>query len=368
MRAIDFRDTAAYSAAVFRILFVLALLSGAPLLAQGPAPNPAPPPQRAAVFSASDASAVVNYVENESLTRGMTDQLVMAVTGKPEVRAAWSSLVKPTDRVGIKVSTAGGKYFSSHKGIVAAVCAGLESAGVPRAGILIWDRQSEELRAAGYAPVKGGYQVRGIDPPKGWDPKAKVTAPVMGKLIWGDLLFRGKPEKLTRRWELEEDQLTADSYLATVLSQEVTKVINIATLSDEAGCGVAGAVYNMTVPNVDNNRRFTQGPAAYAMSDVYLDPRVGPKVVMHFLDGLVAQYAGGPKFSPNYAFAHGTIYASRDPLALDATAAALLDGWRKEAKLPPLGRRVQWLTDAEQGGVGIANRDRIDLKPVPAHP
>ena len=82
----------------------------------------------------------------------------------------------------------------------------------------------------------------------------------------------------------------------------------------------------------------------------------------------MAQYAGGPKFSPNYAFAHGTIYASKDPLALDATAVALLEGWRKEARLPPLGRRVQWLTDAEQGGVGVANLERIELKPVSAFP
>ncbi len=349
---------------MFRILFALALFGGIPLHAQGPAPLPA----RATVYSSQDSSAVTGFLENQSVTRRMTDQLVIATTGKPDLRSAWSSMVKPSDRVGIKVSTVGGKYFSSHQGVVSSVVAGLESAGVPRSRIIVWDRHTEDLRAAGFATMKGGVLVRGIDPPGGFDPKAKVSAPVMGKLIWGDLLFRGKPERLTQRWKHAEEQLTSDSFLASVLSRDVTKVINIATLSDEAGCGIAGAVYNMTVPNVDNNRRFTQGPASYAMSDIYLDPRVGPKVVLHILDGLVAQYAGGPAFSPNYAFAHGTLYASTDPLALDAIAVSLIDGWRKEAKLPPLGRRAQWLTDAEQGGVGVASLDRIEQKSVSAYP
>ena len=347
---------------MFRILFALALIPALSTWAQEP-----PPPDRATVYSANDASAVVRYVENIAVSRQMTERLVLAVTGQTDLRKAWSILVKPTDKVGIKVSTAGGRYFSSHKGIVEAGVNGLELAGVPRSRIIVWDRHSENLAAAGFVQTKGGYQVRGIDPPTGWDPKAKLAAPVMGKLIWGDLQFRGKPANALKP-KNEDDQLTAESYLPLILTKELTKIINIATLSDESGCGVAGAVYNMTVPIVDNNRRFTNGPAAYAMSDVYLDPRVGDKVVLHILDGLVAQYAGGPEFSPNYAFPHGTIYASKDPLALDATAAALLDTWRAEAKLPPLGRRVQWLKDAQQGGVGIADRDRIDLRPVSTYP
>ena len=38
------------------------------------------------------------------------------------------------------------------------------------------------------------------------------------------------------------------------------------------------------------------------------------------MDGLVAQYAGGPQSQPNYAIHHATLYASKDPVALDAVA------------------------------------------------
>ncbi len=297
----------------------------------------------------------------------MLDRLVLAVTGQRDVAGAWRSLVKPADRVGIKVATAGGRYFSSHRGVVGAVVSGLRSAGVPAAQITIWDRSSATLRVAGFVEERGGVRVRGIDPPGGWDPAAKVVAPVLGKLIWGDLLFRGKAPGLTHT-AAESDQLSAESHLASVLTRDVTKIINLAVLSDEAGCGVAGALYNVTVPNVDNVRRFTQPSGASSICDLYADARIGPKVVLHVLDGLLAQYAAGPEFNPRYVLPHATLYASKDPVALDATALRLMERWRKEANLPPLGRRAAWLEEAAAIGLGNFAEERIVVQPLPALP
>ena len=79
---------------------------------------------------------------------------------------------------------------------------------------------------------------------------------------------------------------------------------------------------------------------------------------------MVAQYAGGPRFDPNYAFIYGTLYASKDPVALDATALRLIEGWRKEARLPPVGARADWLQMAEQMGLGNAAESRIVLRQI----
>ena len=38
----------------------------------------------------------------------MVDRLVLAVTGQSDLAAAWNSLVSPNDKVGIKISAAGG--------------------------------------------------------------------------------------------------------------------------------------------------------------------------------------------------------------------------------------------------------------------
>ena len=134
----------------------------------------------------------------------------------------------------------------------------------------------------------------------------------------------------------------------------MTKIINVPVLSDERSCGVAGAIYNASIPNVDNWRRFmqTEGQISSSPAEVFADERIGPKCVLHIMDGLVAQYAGGPAFAPNYAFAHQTIYASKDPVALDSVALRELDGWRVPAKLPPLAKRGAWLADAAAMGLG----------------
>ena len=298
----------------------------------------------------------------------MVDQLVTAAAGQSAVAAAWRTLVSPKDRVGIKVSASGGRYFATHFGIVRAIVAGLEQAGVPSAQITVWDRDGAMLRAAGFGTHRLGCDVRSIDGPRDYDPEAKVLAPVLGKLIWGDLLFEPKPSRRAGRAHTEKEQLSSISHVATLLSRKLTKIINVPVLADEAGCGLGGAIYNMTVPNVDNWRRLTQTEAnqGAALPTVYADQHIAPKVVLHILDGLVAQYAGGPAGNPNYAFAHAKIYASKDPVALDATALRLIEGWRKDAKLPPIGRRAEWLQAAEEMGLGFFAPERITLKSVTA--
>ena len=149
------------------------------------------------VVVARQPGAITQFEENTAIIQRMVDSSVMTVTGQASVAGAWRTLVSPRDRVGIKVATAGAPYASSHRGIVEAIVSGLEQAGVPRQQIIVWDREVESLRAAGFTG-RAGYSVRAIDPPAGYDREALFTAPVLGKLIWGDLLFREKVQR-TRR-------------------------------------------------------------------------------------------------------------------------------------------------------------------------
>ena len=328
--------------------------------------SPAPVrPATSTVYVAQSADAVEQFQENAAVTRRMVDRLVMDVTGQGNVAGAWRTLVSPNDRVGIKVATAGAPYCSSHPGVVEAIVAGLEQAGIPRKKIVVWDRDPEMLRLAGF-DGRSGYAVRAIDPPRGYDREATFIAPVLGKLIWGDLLFREKVRRPDGKRASEADQLSSTSHFASILSREVTKIINVPVLTEEAGCGVAGALYNMTVPNVDNWRRFLQLDASNteSIASLYADEHVAPKVVLHIMDALVTQYAGGPRFQPNYSFAHGTIYASRDPVALDSVGLRKLEEWRRPAKLAPIGDRAEWLKNAEQLGLGHFAPEKIVLIPA----
>jgi hypothetical protein len=243
---------------------------------------------------------------------------------------------------------------------------GLEQAGIRTEKVIVWDTNSSDLRDAGFDPKKLGCQVRGIDPPGGWDRTAVFVAPNLGKLIWGDLLFVEKNTKVLGRSATESDQLSSNSHFASIVTKDVTKIINIPTLTDDAGCGIAGAFYNVCVRNVDNWRRFisSEHPAVESIPAIYTEPHIGPKVVLHLLDALVAQYASGPDGNPNYALPHATIYAAVDPVALDSVAARKLEIWRKNAKLPSIARQTEWLGAADAAGIGISSEARIKLAAV----
>lgn len=336
------------------------------------APEPAEPeipratPASATVWYATERSAVDGFVENPSVTRRMVDQLVQAAAGETDIGRAWRKFVAPHDRIGIKVNAASGKGFCTRIGLVRAVLDGLEQAGVKTEKVIVWDTDSDELRAAGFDPKRLGCQVRGIDPPRGWDRSAPFIAPTLGKLIWGDLLFVEKNAKALGKSASDADQLSSNSYFPTIVTKDITKIINLPTLTDDAGCGVAGAFFNVCVRNVDNWRRFvsSEHPAVESIPAIYAEPQLGPKVVLHMLDGLVAQYAGGPEGNPNYALPHATIYAAVDPVALDSVAARKLETWRRNAKLPSIAKQTEWLAAADAAGIGISSEARIKLVPV----
>lgn len=294
----------------------------------------------------------------------MVDELVVAVTGKPDVDSAWKSLVAPGDRVGIKISATGGRYFAVHKPLVDAIAAGIERAGVPAANIIVWDRA--DMRAAGYRDSASNYRVRSIESVADYDPAAVLSAPVLGKLIWGDVKFSGNGAQTPGRLVHDTEQVSSESHLAKILSREVTKIINVPVMRGTESCGIAGCLFNATVPNLDNWRRFVSGPGlgGTSIAELYEDPRISKKIVLTIMDGLIAQYAGNQGFEPNYSFHFKTIYAGRDPVAIDATALREIEAWRKQAKLPGSEKYATYLEAAEAIGLGNFSADRIDLKAV----
>jgi hypothetical protein len=282
----------------------------------------------------------------------------MAVTGQKTVAAAWRSLVTPSDHVGIKISAGGGEDFSSHQPIIDAVLKGLSEAGIPMSQVVIWDR-ADPLQA-GYQVSPGGPAIRHIEPITGYDPKSMANMPVVGELIWGDADYQQHgpgPLQPSAR-----PQYSSESHWSRLICG-LTKIINIPVMSSAEECGVAGCIYNVTIPNLDNWRRFLSEPGNGDpfLPELYTDRHSGAKVVINIMDGLIAQFGGGPDWDPNYSWAYSRIYASKDPVAIDATALRLMDGWRKQAKLPPLTRRAGYLRTAAAMGLGAYNEDQIEL-------
>lgn len=321
-------------------------------------------PARARVFYASDTSVLgPGRQVNAAVVRRMVDQLLIHLTQKPTIAEAWGSLVTKKDRIGIKVAASGGPLSGTHPEVVEAIVAGLAEAGISPEQIIVWDRNLGDLLAAGYRKNALHYQLRWVDPVKGYDRKAQVSAPVLGKLIWGDSGFGSKTGSRIVDVLGSGEQLSSASYYSNILSKEVTKIINVPSLTDSYLTGVNGALANMVLPNLDNWRRFTKAPS-YGdpyLAEIYADAIIRDKVVVTLLDALVLQYAGGPAANPGFLLDHFTLYASRDPVALDALSARLLDEARGPSKLPPLASMTSWLDSARAIGLGNPAESHLDL-------
>ncbi len=382
---------------------VLAAFAGAPAAwtEEAPKPEAVSPqaPARSTVYAVHDNAAIREFVADPEIVHRMVDRLVLAATGKENIADAWRSLVSPKDIVGIKISAVG----LVHKALVARIVEGLMEAGVPRENILVWDRDANDLRVAGYLEKNNKTSaficpVLSIEPKYGYDLQDTYSAPFLGKLIWGDLLFKGLPvpaddslsrpgsplvdpfarqsrtsnpaggpadtPKLRMASAGGDENLSSVSHYCNIIAHRVTKIIDVPVFSDNSFVGIGGALYNVTIPNVDNWRRLV-GPPQYGQStipEMYSDPQVGGRVVLSITDGLVAQIAGGPQFEPLYARNLGTLYASKDAVALDSVVLRYLESWRVQAQLPALGDKAGHVRAAAEMGLGNASPDRVDLR------
>ena len=329
-------------------------------LAQTPQRSPTP----SSVYAVHDPDSIKDYKTNPRVVHEMVNRLVLAVTGQHDVAQAWRSLVLPNDRIGIKISAAGGELFTTHHDVVNAIVDGLVAAGHPRGSIIVWDRSLGGIKGAGYRPEKiDSYQLKGTLPGEGYDPKAVISAPLIGQLVWGDLDYRSERENAIG----SNAENTSDvSHFSKIISSEVTKIINVPVMSISETNGIAGCIYNVTIPNIDNWRRFAQGPrfGAESLAEIYSNPLIAKKVVFNLMDGLIAQYAGGPQSQPNYALHHATLYASKDPVALDAIALKRLEQWRARASLPAIGRLAAYIDFASQLGLGNSAPNRIEIQNI----
>jgi uncharacterized protein (DUF362 family) len=333
-------------------------------ISSGLAQDQQPAPTPSIVYAVRNPDSIKQYKTNPHIVREMVNRLVMAVTGQSDVAKAWGSLVSPGERVGIKISAAGGELFTTHHDIVNAIVDGLAAAGHPRSSIIVWDRSLGGIKEAGYRPAVDGYKVKAIAPHDGYDAKAMLSAPLAGKLVWGDFDYVGDTGKMPLFADTEATSNV--SHFSKIISSDVDKVINVPVMSVSETNGIAGCIYNMTIPNIDNWRRFAQGSrfGAGSLAEIYANPFISKKVVFNLMDGLIAQYAGGPQPQPNYAVHHGTLYASKDPVALDAIALKLLEEWRKRGSLRPVGSVAAYIDFANQLGLGNSATNRIEVRNI----
>jgi len=312
-----------------------------------------PPAARAQVVAVSNPLATVAFAAVPEVVDAMMNQAITNLTGKATVAAAWSSLAGTNDIIGIKVYTVPGANAGTRLPVTAAVIKGLLEAGVPTNHIIVWDRHEGDLRHAGYFGLveRFGIRVEGADE-AGYDGKTFYETALVGNLVFGDLEFGRKDEGVGKK-----------SFVSKLVSQQMTKIINIAPVLNHNGAGVAGNLFSLAIGSVDNTVRFEATPTrlATAVPEIYALPALGERVVLNISDALICQYEGEERGLLHYSVDLNEIRLSHDPVALDMLALQDLERSRKARSQIELPANAELYKNAALMELGVADPKHIDV-------
>lgn len=310
----------------------------------------------ARVVTVCNPEATDAFRPRPQIVRSMVERGMTNLTGKASVREAWRSLVSTQDIIGIKVFSVPGPNSGTRPAVVAAVIEGLLAAGIPRTNIIIWDKQSTDLRLAGFFDLAETYGVRAAGSAQaGYDEKAFYDTALIGNLLWGDFEFGRKGPGIGRK-----------SFVSKLVSQELTKIINITPLLNHNLAGVSGNLYTLAIGSVDNLARFESDASrlATAIPEIYALPSLGDHVVLNIVDALICQYEGEDRGLLHYSTMLNELRFGRDPVALDVLSLQELERQR-QAFNAPVGKTNQDLySNAALLELGVNDLRRIQVDTV----
>lgn len=267
--------------------------------------------------------------------QALLDRGIQSLFQRDNAQAAWRQIVRPGQRVGLKVNTLGGRGISSNLELVLAICERLQQAGVRAPDIVVWDRDSEEMQHGGFTVAVGGSRIQcyGTD---------RV----------------GYEENLSEFGSV-------GSLLSKILTRNIDVLINVPVLKDHDGAGVTIGLKNMYGVIHNPNKYHPNGCNPY-VADVNTLPEIRSKLRLTICDATTAMYDGGPAFKPELSWKCNSLLISQDPVALDAIGWRMIERKRSEKGLKSLlddqrpPRYIITAADSEHR-LGRCETGRIDL-------
>jgi uncharacterized protein (DUF362 family) len=269
---------------------------------------------------------------------GLLDRAMQTLCDRDHANEAWSKLVRPGDKVGLKVNALGGRGLSSNLQLVEAICGRLQEAGIKASDIVVWDRDSDEMQRAGFRIAMGGNGVQ----------------------CFGTDRVDYEPELVAHG--------SVGSRLSRILTQRSNVLINVPVLKDHDGAGVTIALKNMYGVIHNPNKYHPNGCNPY-IADLNMLPEIRTRMRLTICDATTAQYEGGPAYKPEYSWRHNALIVSQDPVALDYTGWQIIERKRAEKGLKTLeaeGRAPHYIATAADAGhqLGTNGPERITVVEV----
>jgi len=276
---------------------------------------PGPCPGRVVAVKSDKCVDVETSAANDEVVREMMARGMCALTGKKTPLEAWRQFVVPADVVGIKVNCGGHPWCISAYEIVAEIVRQLGAAGVPPTQVYIYERFQNQLDEVNYAPhLPEGVTIVAAETAnrradnRGYDPATYVEADLFG----------------------EED---TRSNMMKLVSQKLTKIINVPNMKDHGATGATGCLKNIAYGSFSNVARTHYRGKSHTYSFVGTLASVEPlrsRTVLQIMDGLRGVWHGGPfARTRKYVFYPKQILFGTDPVAIDRLLLDIIDDERK---------------------------------------
>ncbi|MFC1853763.1 DUF362 domain-containing protein [candidate division CSSED10-310 bacterium] len=271
------------------------------------------------------------------LLKVMLDEGMKHLTRK-NLDQAWRVFFHPSDRVGLKVNTLAGKGMSTHPELALALAACLHrGAGLKPKNIIIWDRECDELKRAGYPLKTAGHDFKcfGTD-----HQRAGFTK---------DLAIKG----------------SVCSLLSSIFTDLTDLTVNLPVLKDHNLAGLSGGLKNM-FGIIHNPNKYHDNNCDPFVADLNSLPVVKKRLTLTIADAIKIQYEGGPGYQPRYTLPYNAIVLGDDPVAVDMVLLKIIDEQRVKKGLPPLfqtDRPPRHITRAGNDAyrLGAANMNKIEV-------
>jgi hypothetical protein len=312
--------------------------------------------RRSRIVVVEEPGAMVRFQPNAAKINAMVSAGITRMTGQTNATLAWKSLFRTNDIIGIKVNSEPGSLSGTRPTVVSAVINALLAAGIPSKQIIIWDRQKSDLDAAGFTGLayQLGVQVA-ASASEGFVSDRFYDNPLLGQLVWGDLEFGNRTPAAARK-----------SHLSLVLTNRITRIINIAPLLNHNEAGISGLLYGLALASVDNTLRFGSRAErlATAIPEIIALPEVGDRVALNIMDALLAQYQGEQRGLLHYTTTLNQIWFGTDPVAMDVLGIRELQKQRKGTEQSTRAPSLELYENAALLEIGIADEKRFVIDRV----
>jgi len=281
-----------------------------------PSPNPGMPgpyPGQVVRVHSEKSLDVPSDQVDRAVVKEMLATGMKALTGDSDESDAWRKFISPTDVVGIKVNCSGAPRICSAPEIVGGIAENLVKIGVLPSNIYVYERFENQLVTVPYLKfLPEGAHLWAAETSRGsilgYDPRVYLETSFFG----------------------EED---TRSNLVRLVSEKLTKIINVPNAKEHQAAGVTGCLKNVAYgdfSNMDRSHRFEQTNTRTFIGMLASTEPVRSRVVLNIMDALRGVWHQGP-FSRDerFRFYPKQIMFGTDPVAMDHKLLDLIEEKRK---------------------------------------